>query len=72
MINMARYYYRNLDEERIQRLFKTKDSVLVPSQTFGKQFAFTITDEDYLSKSAIMNDLTLMLRNLDSKFVSLR
>ena len=72
MINMARYYYRNLDEERIQRLFKTKDSVLVPSQTFAKQFAFTITDEDYLSKSAIMNDLTLMLRNLDSKFVSLR
>jgi aryl-alcohol dehydrogenase-like predicted oxidoreductase len=72
MINTARYYYQNLDEERIRRIFKTKDSVLVPSQTLGKQFAFSITDEDYLSKAAIMNDLTLMLKNLDSKFVNLR
>jgi hypothetical protein len=68
-MDMARVYYQNLYEERIQRLFKTKDMVLVPSQTLAKQFAFTITDEDYLSKASIMNDLTCMLINLDSKFV---
>lgn len=70
MINVARFYYHHLDEERIGRLFKVHDSVLVPSQTLAKQFAFSITEDDYLSKASILNDLTSMIRNLDSKFVN--
>lgn len=70
MIDVARFYYQHLDEERFGKMFKTKDSILVPSSSLVKQFAFSVTDEDYLSKAAILNDLASMIKNLNSSFVS--
>ena len=70
MIDTARYFYHKLEDERMERLFKTKNSILVPSSAFINQLAFNITDEDYLAKSTIFHELRSAIRNLNARFVS--
>lgn len=56
-IAKAEVYFDRLSEERLGKLFKTRDAVFVPSASAKREYAFQITDDEYLGKASLLNSL---------------
>eukprot|EP00842_Homolaphlyctis_polyrhiza_P006956 jgi/Hompol1/84/HPOL_002445-RA len=69
LVHDGQLYFDKLSDERLGKMFRSVDSVLVASPTDHPEFAFNVSEEDYNSKMSIFNTFLADLHHSSVEFM---
>ena len=70
ILQEARNYFDHLSAERLAKLYKNRDIVVIPSVSGRNELAFEMTDADYYTKVTLMNSFVAELLQLGEEIVT--